>query len=123
MIKTITGVAAAALLLSACGQKNADQAKDRTEGPAVAASQGPANPAVATSSEKVAPGLSAGASSFTEAQAKSAIEKAGYTAVGPLAQNANGVWQGPATKDGAQVTVAVDYKGAIFTPQTASGNH
>lgn len=123
MMKLITTVAVSATLLAACGQKAEDPAKDRTEGPAVAASEGPANPAVDTTPEKTEPGLSAGASSFTEAQAKSAIEKAGYANVGPLTQNANGVWQGQATKDGAQVTVAVDYKGAILTPQTASGNH
>jgi predicted small lipoprotein YifL len=123
MIKSITAIAATAMMLAACGQKDADHAPDRTEGPAVAAAQGPTNPAVDTTPEKTGPGLSAGANSFTEAQAKSAIEKAGYTGVGPLTQNANGVWQGQATRDGAETTVAVDYKGAILAPQTASGNH
>ena len=36
--------------------------------------------------------------------------------VGPLSQNENGVWQGRATKDGAEVVVAIDYKGAITQP-------
>jgi hypothetical protein len=30
-------------------------------------------------------------------------------------KNENGVWQGTATKDGAQVTVALDYKGNVTT--------
>ena len=54
-----------------------------------------------------------GRNSFTEAQARGRIEKAGYTAVSKLAKNKNGVWQGTATKDGANVNVALDYKGNV----------
>ena len=43
----------------------------------------------------------------------SAIESAGYGSVGSLTQNAAGLWQGKATKDGVEVTVSVDYKGAV----------
>lgn len=54
-----------------------------------------------------------GRNSFTEAQARGRIEKAGYADVSKLAKNRNGVWQGAATKDGAKVNVALDYKGNV----------
>ncbi len=114
MIRTLAVIAGSAMLLAACGQKSG--AETRTAGPVVAASKGPANDAIDTTPTKIDPALSAGASSFTEAQARGAFEKAGYTAVGALSQNANGVWQGKATKDGAEVEVAIDYKGAITQP-------
>jgi hypothetical protein len=111
MIKTFLGVAAAATLLAGCGQKTADA--DNTAGPAVAASQTPRNEAVDTTPTGDDAALTPGANSFTEGQARSAIEGAGYTSVGALTQDANGVWSGTATKDGAQVKVSVDYKGAV----------
>ena len=55
----------------------------------------------------------AGANSFTEAQARSRIEAMGYSGVGALVKDAQGVWRGPAMKDGKQVTVAVDFKGNV----------
>lgn len=111
MIKTAIGVAAAAMLVAACGQKAAEA--DNTDGPAVAASETPRNEAVDTSPTTDEAALTPGANSFTEAQARSAIEGAGYTGVGALTQGADGVWTGTATKDGAQATVSVDYKGAV----------
>lgn len=111
MIKPILTVTLAAALLAACGQK-ADGA-DNTKGPMVAASETPRNEAVDTTPMSGDPGPTAGANSFTEAQAKSAIEGAGYTGVGPLTQDANGVWMGKATKAGKEAAVAVDYKGAV----------
>ena len=54
-----------------------------------------------------------GANSFTEGEAKSRIEHRGYTNVGNLKKDANGVWRGRAMKDGAQVDVAVDYQGNV----------
>lgn len=111
MIKTYASLAAATLLLAACGQKAADS--DKTAGPVVSASETPRNDAVNTAPSGGEGGPTPGANSFTEAQAKSAIESAGYTAVGVLTQDANGVWMGKATKDGAEKTVSVDYKGAV----------
>lgn len=66
------------------------------------------NPAVHTTAM-----AAKGRNSFTEAQARGRIEKAGYADVGKLAKNANGVWQGSATRNGAPVTVALDYKGNV----------
>lgn len=111
MIKTMLGVAAIAALLTACGQKTAEA--DNTNGPVVAASETPRNEAVDTTPTNDAAPLTPGANSFTKAQAKGAIEAAGYTGVGALTQDANGVWSGDATKDGAKTKVAVDYKGVV----------
>ena len=55
----------------------------------------------------------AGANSFTEAQAKERIEKAGYGAVSGLAKDANGVWHGNATKAGSMTDVSVDFQGNV----------
>jgi hypothetical protein len=111
MMKLVLGVAAAAALLAACGQKSAEA--DNTEGPVVATSETPRNEAVDTSPTADPAAQTPGANSFTEAQARSAIEGAGYTGVGPLTQGADGIWTGKATKDGAETTVSVDYKGAV----------
>jgi hypothetical protein len=54
-----------------------------------------------------------GANSFTESQAKSRLEANGYTAVTGLKKDDNGIWKGMATHSGAQVHVAVDYRGNI----------
>ena len=56
-----------------------------------------------------------GSNSFTEAQARSWIEKAGYTDVGGLMKSEDGVWRGSAKKNGTSVTVSVDYKGNVST--------
>ena len=57
----------------------------------------------------------AGANSFTEAQARSWIEKSGYTDVGGLVKSEDGIWRGSAKKNGVNVTVAVDFKGNVTT--------
>ena len=52
--------------------------------------------------------MRAGASS-----AKGRLEENGYSNVGKLTKDDNGVWKGPATHAGSQVTVSVDYRGNI----------
>ena len=54
-----------------------------------------------------------GANSFTEAQAKSAIEKAGYADVSALTKDDNGIWRGTASKDGKSTPIALDYQGNV----------
>lgn len=54
-----------------------------------------------------------GANSFTESQAKTRIQDAGYANVTALAKDDQGVWRGEATKDGRQVAVALDYQGNV----------
>lgn len=112
MMKTITVAVFAAGFLAACSQGEPDNA----EGPVVSSAEGPVNSAVDTTPTTGEATLTPGASSFTEAQARGAMENAGYTNIGPLTQNEQGVWQAEGTKAGAQTTVSVDYKGAV-TPQ------
>ncbi len=54
-----------------------------------------------------------GAHSCTASQAKSRRESNGYSNVGALKKDDNGVWKGTATHSGAQVNVSVDYRGNI----------
>lgn len=73
-----------------------------------------ATPAVTTSSDNNAGKPVAGANSFTEAQAKSHIEAAGYTKLSALMKDGDGIWRGKGTKDGAIHDVALDYQGNVF---------
>jgi hypothetical protein len=57
----------------------------------------------------------AGANSFTEAQAKDRIEKAGFTQVGGLRKDNQGIWRASATKGDAKVNVSVDFRGNVTT--------
>ncbi|PWK61744.1 hypothetical protein [Aminobacter sp. AP02] len=54
-----------------------------------------------------------GANSFTEAQAKTRIEEAGFQNVSGLVKAETGIWQGKATKDGKEVVVSLDYQGNV----------
>ena len=55
----------------------------------------------------------AGANSFTEGQAKSRIEEAGYAGVTGLKKDDNGVWRGKAPKGGATTDVSIDFQGNV----------
>lgn len=57
----------------------------------------------------------AGANSFTEDQAKSHIEKMGYTNVTDLKKDEKGIWHGHAMKGGQTVPVSLDYKGNVVS--------
>lgn len=111
MMKTFIGLAGAAMLLAACSPKTAET--DKTEGPVVSTSEAPRNEAVDTSPATAEAGQTPGANSYTEGQAKGAIEAGGYTGVSALTQGPDGIWQGTATKDGKPVSVSVDYKGVV----------
>jgi hypothetical protein len=72
------------------------------------------NPAVATRSnanDTVAPAK--GSNSFTEGQAKDRIAQRGYSNVGGLKKDDDGVWRGTALHSGQQVPVWLDYKGNV----------
>lgn len=63
---------------------------------------------------KAVPGAPvAGANSFTESQAKARIEANGFANVTGLKKDDQSVWRGTATKDGKQVSVALDYQGNV----------
>ena len=76
------------------------------------AKNGPGNNAV-NSQQKNSDAPVAGRNSFTEGQAQSAIEKAGYTDVSDLKKDDNGVWRGKASKGGTSGDVTVDFQGNV----------
>jgi hypothetical protein len=77
---------------------------------------GPQNSAVNTgnSSNRMAAGPVKGANSFTESEARSRIEKNGFTNVSGLKKDDDGIWRGMGMKNGQQVAVALDYQGNVF---------
>jgi putative membrane protein len=54
-----------------------------------------------------------GANSFTEDQAKSRIQDAGFAEVSNLKLDDQGIWRGQASKGGKSVSVALDYQGNV----------
>ena len=83
---------------------------NRNTGPAAAS--GDSNQAVATTTAN-APTPAHGRNSFTRGEARRRIETRGFAQVSGLAKDANGVWRGKAMKNGASVSVWLDYKGNI----------
>lgn len=68
-------------------------------------------PAVNTDHNPGAP--IAGKNSFTEDQAKSRIEAAGYSDVSGLKLDDQGVWRAMGKKDGKQGNVSLDFQGNV----------
>ncbi len=58
-------------------------------------------------------GLVAGKNSFTQDQAKTWLEKAGYTNVAGLVLGSDGVWRASARLKGMPTLVRLDYRGAV----------
>lgn len=57
--------------------------------------------------------LEPGANSFTEGQARSRLEQAGFKDVSDLRKDDQGIWRGKASQGGRSVTVGLDYKGNV----------
>ena len=74
--------------------------------------EGPGNSALNTD-KKNSNAPIAGRNSFTEGQAKGAIEHAGYSDISELKKDDNGVWRGRASKKGVTYAVTVDYQGNV----------
>ena len=72
-------------------------------------------PAVASPNTNNSGAPAAGANSFTEGQAKSRIEGAGYSNVSGLAKDKDGIWRGKASKQGKAVDVGLDYQGNVVS--------
>ncbi len=70
-------------------------------------------PAVATPDTKNPTAPVEGANSFTEDQAKSRIEKAGFSDVKNLMKDDKGIWMAKGMKDGKSVSIALDYQGNV----------
>jgi len=79
------------------------------------AQSGPNNNAVNSSGQNNSNAPVAGRNSFTEGQAKSKIEKAGFTDVSALKKDDSGVWRGKASKSGSPADVSVDFEGNVNT--------
>ena len=59
--------------------------------------------------------LAPGSNSFTEGQARSRIEDAGFAQVSDLRKDDQGIWRGRAQRNGQQVSVSLDYQGNVST--------
>lgn len=115
MMKAALAISATAVLLTACG--NNEPADAPVEGPVVSSAEDPRNAAIDTQGAAENAALTPGANSFTEGQARSAIEKQGYVVSGPLMQDDQGIWKGQASRAGGEpTTVSVDYKGVVTAP-------
>src|SRR3954468_13606358 len=79
------------------------------------AQSGPNNNAINSPSQNNSNAPVAGRNSFTEGQAKSKIEDAGYTNITELKKDDNGVWRGKASKSGSTAAVSVDFQGNVNT--------
>lgn len=77
------------------------------------AQSGPGNNAVNSSDQNNSNAPVAGRNSFTEGQAKSRIEGAGYSNVSGLQKDNDGVWRGKADKAGTKTEVSVDFQGNV----------
>jgi hypothetical protein len=80
------------------------------------AQSGPNNKAVNSSGENNSNAPVAGRNSFTEGQAKSRIEAAGYSGVSDLKKDDSGVWRGKAKKGDKQTEVSLDFQGNVNSP-------
>jgi len=79
------------------------------------AKDGPQNSAInsSSSSNRQVNAPVAGRNSFTEGEAKSRIEKMGFSNVTNLKKDDKSVWRGRAMKDGKTLDVSVDYQGNV----------
>ena len=77
------------------------------------AQSGPNNNAVNSPAQNNSNAPVAGRNSFTEGQAKSKIEEAGFSNVTELKKDDNGVWRGKASKGGSATAVSVDFQGNV----------
>ncbi|MBP0446464.1 hypothetical protein J8J14_16940 [Roseomonas sp. SSH11] len=87
---------------------NSGTTQNRTDGNDNAAVQN--NPGDAP---RVVNAPAAGANSFTEGQARSRIEAAGFTGVQELRKDESGVWRGRAMRGGQTAEVGLDFQGNV----------
>jgi len=87
------------------------------------AATGPQNSAIngTNSSNRQVENPVKGHNSFTQGEAKSRIERRGFSNVSDLRKDDAGVWRGRAMKDGRQVEVSLDYQGNVIEGSGTSG--
>lgn len=105
-------------LLGACSKPaeapvSADSASGSTAGQGGVVSGPQPNGAVNTDANTANAAVAAASNSFTEGEARSHIEDAGYSDVTGLSKSPDGLWTAKAKQDGKSVTVALDFKGAV----------
>ena len=105
MRKLLLTGAIVAIAIPAMAQQPSPPANRTANTPAVNTPNSPPNPGAPV----------AGANSFTEGQAKSRIEAHGFTSVGQLKKDRDGVWRGTATQSGKSVKVSVDLQGNVVS--------
>jgi hypothetical protein len=105
MRKLLVTVAIVAVAIPAMAQQPSPPAHRNANTPAVNTPNSPPNPGAPV----------AGANSFTEGQAKSRIEAHGFSSVGQLKKDRDGVWRGTATQSGKSVKVGVDFQGNVVS--------
>jgi hypothetical protein len=106
-MKRLSAIAAVTVLMGAGG------AFAQTAAPS--ANPGASTPAIASFKANNPGAPAAGANSFTEAQAKSRIEGAGYSNISGLTKDKDGIWKGKASKGGTMVDVGLDYQGNVVS--------
>ncbi|MEA2753998.1 MAG: hypothetical protein QOJ54_287 [Aliidongia sp.] len=104
MRKILSAAVAAAAIVGFGAAFAQTPPSDSSAPPAIATDHGDSRTTVAPVSGK---------NSFTESEARSRLEKHGYSNVSPLAQDEQSIWRGTAIKDGKTLNVAVDYQGNI----------
>lgn len=112
MRRSSVGLALLGALAAATGASAQTQTQPGTAPPAVSGS-GAVRSDAGRSPLVEASALEAGANSFTEGQARSRFEDAGFTAVQDLRKDDAGFWRGRATRGGAMMDVALDFRGRI----------
>jgi len=70
-------------------------------------------PDAARTGSITSPTLEPGTNSFTESQARSRMETAGFQNIQNLRKDEQGIWRGQAQRNGQSVTVGLDYKGNV----------
>jgi len=81
--------------------------------PSDSGSTSPESPAVATPDNNNPDAPVKGANSFTEDQAKTRIEEAGYKDVTALKLRDDGIWEASAMKGTEKLEVQLDYQGNV----------
>lgn len=102
MMRLLVVFSALAVLGSAPALAQSQPAQDR-----------PNNNAINSSDQNNSKAPVAGRNSFTEGQAKSRIEAAGYSNVSDLRKDNDGIWRGKADKGGSKTEVSLDFQGNV----------
>jgi hypothetical protein len=102
MLRLLFVFSTLALLGSAPAGAQSQPSKDR-----------PNNSAVNSADQNNSNSPVAGRNSFTQGQAKSRIEAAGYSNISNLQKDNDGIWRGKAQKGGNQTEVTLDFQGNV----------